>query len=262
MVKRAGAAALIGATALIAPALAPAHPEIAPAQVNRYVTLVAVDDRLQAYLVLLYGAIPAAALRRELDTNGDGALDPAERSAAAPRFAARATDWLGLSIDDGPARLTFECGIELGGDARVSASPVVVELYGAVPLAGPGHRLRVEPRQDPPAAGETEIAIETLPPWRLAASAAGAAPLDAAAPLPLFKWTADAPRDARGATFVVAGGAGLVRRPPAWLYAVGPGVAALTLAAFLIARGRRARLSAARSATAGSSPPTAGTSPT
>jgi hypothetical protein len=55
----------------------------------------------------------------------------------------------------------------------VGAAPLVVELYGARPLAPGTRQVRLEPGWEPPRLGETEISIDVAPDWELVTSRQG-----------------------------------------------------------------------------------------
>lgn len=152
--------------------LAHAHEEFSPQLVNRYLNVIVLDDRAELFLALLYGNLPAVDERKRMDGDGDGRLSAAELDAAGQAWARAAGDWLSVSLDGRPVpAVGARAEVDVGGDDSIGAAPLVVELNVSVPLDGRAHRLRVEPRRDPPRAGETETTLELPPGWQLVESA-------------------------------------------------------------------------------------------
>jgi hypothetical protein len=146
-----------------------AHPESTPQFVNRYVALIALDDRLEYIVSLLYGTLPAAELRKAMDADGDRKVSAGELAAAKNGW--RKRDVATIAVDGQPVRLDdAQIDVNLGGDDAVGGGPVVVEVYGSRPLAPGTHRIRLEPGWDPPRLGETELSIDPVNGWDLVAS--------------------------------------------------------------------------------------------
>jgi len=59
VVKKKTAALALALLALVAPR-AGAHPEVAAQLVNRYLSVIVLGDRLEYFVTLLYGPLPAA----------------------------------------------------------------------------------------------------------------------------------------------------------------------------------------------------------
>jgi hypothetical protein len=156
---------------------ATAHPEVSPLQVNRYLSLIVIGDRLEYFVTLLYGAVPGVELRKELDSDGDGSITPAELEKAGQRWKARAPELMALTLDREPLPLReATANLQLGPDQSVNAAPVVVEVYGAHPLAAGRHEVRLEPGWEPGRLGETELTIDLSPDWILTSSREGQGP--------------------------------------------------------------------------------------
>jgi hypothetical protein len=159
------------ALALALSATAQAHPEVSPQLVNRYLSLVAVGDRLELFTTLLYGPLPAVELRKELDADGDGKITPAELETAGARWKERAPALVTATLDGRPLALTeTKAGVQLGGGSTVTAEAVVVEVYGWRTLDPGEHELRLDPGWEPPHLGETELSIDLSSDWTLASS--------------------------------------------------------------------------------------------
>jgi hypothetical protein len=167
------ARAVLLAALLLAPARAHPHPEFTPTLINRYVSLIAVGDRLDVVVDLLHGDLPGAERRREMDGDGDGTVAPDELARARMVWAGRGADLVHIVVDDRPARLQPTALVDLNGVQRVAAAPLMIEVGGSVPLPHGRHRLRVEAGADLPRLGESEITLDLDPRWRLLASRAG-----------------------------------------------------------------------------------------
>jgi hypothetical protein len=150
-----------------------AHPEWVPTLVSRYLTLVIQEDRIDVSIVYLFGDLPARERRRQMDADGDGTISAQELVRERLSWARQAADLFRLFVDDRPAVLDPVVVIDLAGHEQVGARPLLVEMGGSVPLAPGTRRLRVEPGQDPPRLGETEITLDPGPWWRLLASRQG-----------------------------------------------------------------------------------------
>jgi len=170
---------LLALAALLAPGPATAHPEISPQLVNRYLSVMVLGDRLEYFVTLLYGPLPAGDERKRMDSDGDGRIGTAELDQAIAAWKARAPELARLSVDDQPVPLDgASASVQLGPDQTTGAGPVVVEIYGSRLLSPGQHQLRLEPTWDPPRLGETELTLELSPDWELVSSRQGHGPQD------------------------------------------------------------------------------------
>jgi hypothetical protein len=135
---------------------ADAHPEFSSLGTNRYVTAAVFDGRVDVTDAWLHGALTAAELRRELDTNGDGAIGPDERAGAEQRLRA-AGPFASVSLDGRDAAAPLTVAIDLGDDQRVGPSPLVVERR--MRLAAAPKQVRLAVTREPPRVLETELSI-------------------------------------------------------------------------------------------------------
>src|SRR5712692_8560022 len=63
-----------------------AHPEFSPVETNRYVKFDLTSEReVRLAYTVLFGALPAAAARREADRDSNGRIDPDEAKALGER---------------------------------------------------------------------------------------------------------------------------------------------------------------------------------
>jgi len=217
---------------------AAAHPEFAPATVNRYVKfdLVAPGELRLAYTVMV-GAAPAATWRRAVDANADGRLDDAETRALGERVRAAATAGLSLAVDGKPVTPVFDAPLVGLAGAEVAPSPFSVDLVARISLAGVApHTVRFDDNTPEPQLGDTEIRIEESPATRLIASHRGATGDDKQAHF-LFRGQKFSALEDRSITFSFAAGAHAPQAasasPPTamrwWWIGVLPAVAALWL---------------------------------
>lgn len=238
-----------------------AHPEISPQTVNRYLSLAVLGEKLHVSYVLLFGLLPGAKKREQIDTDHDGKISQAEIDTETGRFTKSIGQLFDLTVDGKPAVLEPKAALDLGVDQAIGAAPLVAELYAALPLDRGEHRLLVNPGQDPPLLGETEIAIDVSPEWTLGASYQGAAGGDGQPVRSRFRL--EGPRVSmfqdRSVTFVVRSrGASSMQAPPRWLIAVAVVVAlgaALAAAVWRLRKKQRLAASAPASASASAAPP-------
>ncbi len=165
-----------------------AHPEYAPATVNRYleVDLVAPDRMRLAYTELV-GPQPALLARQAADADGDGKLDANETRALGESLRAAVASGLELTIDGARVTPTFDAPqVGLAGDA-VAPSPFSIDLVATLPLQGLGpHEVRLDDRTPvdhrrraasaasaEPQLGETELRLEESPATTLIAAHRG-----------------------------------------------------------------------------------------
>jgi hypothetical protein len=168
---------LVTALLLLAAGRAGAHPEVAPQLVNRYLSVIVVGDRLEYFVTLLYGPLPAVDERRAMDADRDGKIGGAELERAMAAWQARARELARFDVDGEAVPLeTATASVQLGAEESVVAAPLVVELYGSRPLASGMRHLRVEPGWEPPRLGETELSLDLAPGWELVGSRQGQGP--------------------------------------------------------------------------------------
>ncbi|MDX2021637.1 MAG: hypothetical protein SF187_15445 [Deltaproteobacteria bacterium] len=151
------------------PSIVHAHPETAPALVNRYVTLATQDATAFVSVALLFGAQPGSAVRAQADLNHDGVIDAAEQERARARYQAEATRWLKLQVDGKDVPFAPIASLDVGPSTSVAGGAVVAEATMKLPLTqGARHHFRLFPRAHPPPQGETEVTVILGPGWRLA----------------------------------------------------------------------------------------------
>jgi hypothetical protein len=165
---------VLAVAALVAPSLAVAHPEVSPQLVNRYLSVMVLGDRLEYFVTLLYGPLPATDERKRMDGDGDGRITQAELDGAMAGWKARASQLAQVSVDGQALDLAgAAASVQLGPDQTTGGAPVVVEIYGSRPLPAGRHQVRIEPGWDPPRVGETELTLDLSPDWELVASRQG-----------------------------------------------------------------------------------------
>jgi len=112
-----------------------------------------------------------------MDTDRDGKIGPAELERATAAWKARAPELARFGVDGQSLPLeSATASVQLGADEGVGPAPLVVEIYGARPLAGGTRELRVEPGWEPPRLGETELSLDLAPDWELVGSRQGQGP--------------------------------------------------------------------------------------
>jgi hypothetical protein len=192
-------AALIGSAVL--PRQGHAHPEVSPAVVNRYLSLIVVGGRVEFFVTLLYGALPGAEARKGLDRDGDGRISEAERQQGQDDWKGRAGELAQLALDGEPVPLTdATADVQLGPDTGAGPAPLVVEVYGARPLPEGTRRLRLAPGWDPPRLGETELTVDLSSDWELVSSRRGQGPEEL---LSRYKLEGPPAGEDRSVTFVI-----------------------------------------------------------
>ncbi|HXU83532.1 MAG TPA: hypothetical protein VN914_19200 [Polyangia bacterium] len=230
MVKKI-APGVVLALLLVAPR-ARAHPEVSPQLVNRYLSVIVLGDRLEYFVTLLYGPLPAAEERRKMDGDGDGKISPAEVERAITAWKARATELARFGVDGQAIALDgATASVQLGADEGVGTAPLVVELYGSLPLGAGTRALRLEPGWEPPRLGETELSLDLAPGWELVASRQGQGPAGSERRF-LFEGPRASVAADRTATFTIRSTAAPTRRPTAPFIAAG--VAALAGVALVL----------------------------
>jgi hypothetical protein len=147
---------------------AQAHPESAPALVNRYITLATQGDMAFLSVALLYGTQPAAEVRHKADGNNDGEVDAAERDNLRQRYQAQAPRWVTWSLQGVELPFTPTVTVDLGRDQSVSGGALVVEATMKVRLPeATSFTFVLAPGVHPPPQGETEVTAVLGPGWRL-----------------------------------------------------------------------------------------------
>jgi hypothetical protein len=183
-----------------------AHPEPAPTLVNRYVTLAPAEARLGVQLTLLYGALPAGELRRQIDTDGDGKLSPQELGRQRLVWLQRIgepTPMLRLTMDGRPTPLAFTLKIDLGGDSGTGAQPLLIDVVATVDLDPGEHRLEVVLGPDLPRMGETEVMLDATNPWSLRGTYDAEGRPVATQPLVRYPGRRSEPDEKRGGGFLI-----------------------------------------------------------
>jgi hypothetical protein len=237
-VLRVGLVAALASGALF-PRAGHAHPEVSPLLVNRYLSLIVVGGRVEFFVTLLYGALPATELRKGLDKNGDGRISEAERRQGQDVWKGRAGELARLALDGAPVPLGgATADLQLGPDTGAGAAPLVVEVYGAQPLPDGTRHLRLEPGWDPPKLGETELMVDLSSGWELVSSRQGSGPMER-----LSRYKYEGPRTSasqdRSVTFVVSSSATPARQPRFVLVTAVLGALAAVGLALEIARRRK-----------------------
>jgi hypothetical protein len=230
-------AVLAALTALGGVRPARAHPEVSPQLVNRYLSLIVVGDRLQYFVTLLYGALPAVPLRKQLDQDGDGRISESERQRGVADWKRRAPELATLTVDGAPVPLAeATADVQLGPDSGTGPAPAVVELFGARPLPEGLRRLTLQPGWDPPRLGETEVVLDLPADWELVSSQQGAGGAQQ-----LTRYKIEGPPGAgRAVTFVIRPLTTGRRRPPA-LIPIAAVVGTLALIGLVLEITRRRR---------------------
>lgn len=172
--RRGGLAAALVVLGSAAPS--PGHPQFTLSTVNRYSRL-ALMPRGQVRLTytIMVGDVPAFALRRGADRDGDGHLSEAERDALARQILMEARAGLRLEANGRPIAFHFEePTIGLAGDA-VAPAAFSVDTSALVRLAPERmQELRYEDRAGLAPMGEVEILVEPGPGVELIESCQGA----------------------------------------------------------------------------------------
>lgn len=170
----------------LAASLSHGHPQFALSTVNRYGRLVlGGPGGARLFYTLMIGDIPAYALRRQADRNGDGQLDAAEQQELSRTLLEQTIGGgrgagIALSLDGKPLALAWEAPLLSMPDPRVSPLAFSFELsspLSAAAAAPPAeHVLRYEDRVALEPVGDVELRIEEGPGARVLAAWEGASP--------------------------------------------------------------------------------------
>lgn len=158
------------------PSSALAHPEYSPSLSNRYLKVSLVGrGELRVAWTLMVGQAPATAARRQIDADGNGAIDDAELQRWTERLADAVRHGLVLDVDGQRAAPTWDPPLPGMPDRHMGPIPFSVDLIGHLRAQGPGeHTVRLDD-QTPPAAlgdalGESDVLIEEGPGARVLAA--------------------------------------------------------------------------------------------
>jgi hypothetical protein len=195
-----GAAAALWA---VGPRSACAHPEQAPALVNRYLTVAPGGTRLGLHLELLFGTVPAAEQRRSMDRDHDGKISLQERSAEVRAWSQRADQLAQLTIDGRATAVPLVAQIDLDGDDTTSGKPLLIDLAGQIDLDPGEHKIEIDAGPDLPRMGETEIVLDAANPWVLRTTFDDKGQAQGVQKLVRHPGPRVQPSDRRGATFVI-----------------------------------------------------------
>lgn len=169
--------AALAAWAARAAPRAEAHVTPAIGDNNRYLKLTLLGDRLRLAYTVFYGEVPAAAMRRALDVDHDGAIDDAETQAFGGRIARELTAAVAITIDGVPQPVAWTEVVVGMGTPSAAAGAFSIDLVAWLCLAAPRGThavlLRDGFRLDRP--GETEVKVEDGPGVTIDASRIGGA---------------------------------------------------------------------------------------
>jgi len=144
---------------LAAAAPAAAHPEFSHLGTNRYVTAAVFDGRVDVTDSWLMGALPSIETRRALDANHDGELQANELRAGEQRLRAEGA-LVAVELDGRASTAPIEVSIDVGGDARIGPTPLVIERRARLEGAGTrSMRLRLIVMREPDRLIETELGV-------------------------------------------------------------------------------------------------------
>ncbi len=149
------------ALALLAAARpAAGHVEASADVNNRYLKLSPTANRVRLAYTIYFGEVPGAALRRRMDTDGNGLLSDGEAASFGREVAAGVQPALSVAVDGTtpPLRWSVDVGV---GTPVVNAGSFAVDLIGVacVPVR-PEHEVVVRDDYPLPIPGETELFVE------------------------------------------------------------------------------------------------------
>lgn len=132
---------------------------------NRYVKLSPLGDRVRVVYTVVFGEVPGASARRQMDLDRDGQISEQERRRFGAPFATQIARALELSVDGVASRMTWD-HVDVGlGTTATAAGAFAVDLVAAVCLASNRARHIIHMRDlfINSSPGETEITIEPGP---------------------------------------------------------------------------------------------------
>jgi hypothetical protein len=179
---------LLAALSVAAPALAHVTtPD--PRQVNRYLKVTPLGDRLRLVYVLYFGDVLGHRARATMDRDRDGLIDDEEARAFGDALAKEVGAAIEVEVGGGVHALEFE-EVYVGlGEPVTAAGGFAVDLVAWIclghPRRGRDHAMIVRDRYQVPSPGESEIMVEVGPGIRLTRSAFGP---ESRAILPELKW--------------------------------------------------------------------------
>jgi len=141
---------------------------------NRYAILVLEDTKIRLLYSVLYGRVPAAQIRRDLDQSTDGLISPEEATAGANRMLAALESGIHLNLNGDPLPPTkLTASILLGGNRGVSTGALELSIEGRWSICPGRHTLRYEDDTYLAAQGETHVQLRPGPAIRILESHAG-----------------------------------------------------------------------------------------
>lgn len=221
---------------------------------NRYLKLTPLGDRVRLAYTILFGEVPGANARKDIDTDRDGTISDAEARAFADTIGKQVAAEVVLEID-GVAQPIAWASVDAGmGTPVVAAGAFSIDLvvYACLPRARGRHRVTVHDRFRVPSPGEVELIVEDSP--DVAIERAHVGPIDD--PAHDFRFAGPGgplADDGLELVFVAGERAPVARdgtcvaardpdaRPTWWGYAVGGALGGVVLALVLALRQRRRR---------------------
>ncbi len=142
-----------------------AHPQFALSTINRYGRLVVMPGRLILDYSLMVGEVPAAQLRKQADTDGDGQLSDPELDALYAALRRTIEKDLVIQLDGQPLTLRFAPSHSPPKRRGATATSFALELSAEAtwPSTATAQTLRYEDRADLAPVGEVELRIEDSP---------------------------------------------------------------------------------------------------
>jgi hypothetical protein len=168
--RRASAAIALALACAASPAAA--HPEFNPTRTTRYLkaSLLGGGAVRIAYTVMI-GELPALAVRRAMDDNHDGRLDPGEQKRWAEALAARVDQALTVELDGARVHPRWEVPVAGGLEAgKVEPVPFSVDLVARLDAGRGVHTVKLDDATELDQLGESELRIEEGPGARLLAA--------------------------------------------------------------------------------------------
>src|SRR5216110_1209698 len=100
-----------------------------------------------------------------MDTDGNGTIDDVELEAARQAWLGPAAELLRVALDGRAVALNPLVSLDLAGERRVTARPLVAELATWVPLTRAAHTLTLTPGPHGPRGGEPGVRGALASPW-------------------------------------------------------------------------------------------------